>query len=118
MRNVRRHAAGALGRLWDDPDFRTVRAVIYIATFALGAFMLLADPFEYLCNQPDYSCPGCGFKTGLTLLLRFDVGGAMRSNPLCLAAPVLIAAAIADLIHLIHRQILNRKESSDVKQPS
>ena len=81
------------------------RMTVYLATLALGAIMLVADPFTYLCNQPGHHCIGCGVKTGIFLLLHGNIQAAIRSNPLVL---ILAAAAIAadlDSVHMIARAV-------------
>lgn len=78
---------------------------IYLATLVLGAIMLVADPFTYLCNQPGHHCIGCGVKTGIVLLLHGNIQAAIRSNPLVLILAACTIAAAIDTAHIIARNV-------------
>ena len=78
---------------------------VYLATLALGAIMLVADPFTYLCNQPGHHCIGCGVKTGIFLLLHGNIQAAIRSNPLVLILAAAAIAAAIDSVHMIARAV-------------
>lgn len=82
-------------------NWRAARLTIYLATLALGAIMLVADPFTYLCNQPGHHCIGCGVKTGIFLLLHGNIQAAIRSNPLVLILAACTIAAAIDSAHII-----------------
>ena len=81
------------------------RMTVYLATLALGAIMLVADPFTYLCNQPGHHCIGCGVKTGIFLLLHGNIQAAIRSNPLVLILAAAAIAAAIDSVHMIARAV-------------
>lgn len=86
-------------------SWREARMTVYLATFALGAIMLTADPFTYLCNQPGHHCIGCGVKTGIVLLLHGNIQAAIRSNPLVLILAACTIAAAIDSVHMIARAV-------------
>ena len=86
-------------------SWREARMTVYLATLALGAIMLVADPFTYLCNQPGHHCIGCGVKTGIVLLLQGNIQAAMRSNPLVLALAACTILAAADTACIIARAV-------------
>lgn len=81
------------------------RLTIYLATLVLGAIMLVADPFTYLCNQPGHHCIGCGVKTGIVLLLHGNIQAAIRSNPLVLILAACTIATAIDTAHIIARNV-------------
>lgn len=78
---------------------------VYLTTLALGAIMLTADPFTYLCNQPGHHCLGCGVKTGIVLLLHGNIQAAIRSNPLVLILATCTIAAAIDTARIIARAV-------------
>ena len=91
-------------------SWREARMTVYLATFALGAIMLTADPFTYLCNQPGHRCIGCGVKTGIVLLLHGNIQAAIRSNPLVLILAACAIAAAIDSAHIIVRAVKRNVE--------
>ena len=86
-------------------EFFQARAIVYGATLALVLLMLFADPFEYACNLPGNSCPGCGVKTGLHFILQGNIAAAEASNPLSILIAAMVAMACLDsLIGLLVRR--------------
>ena len=77
-------------------EFFQARAIVYGATLALVLLMLFADPFEYACNLPGNSCPGCGVKTGLLFVLQGNIAAAAASNPLSILIAAMVAMACLD----------------------
>ena len=90
-------------------EFFQARVIVYGVTLALTAIMLFADPFEYACNLPGNSCPGCGVKTGLFLILHGNITAALESNPISV---LMAAAAVAALIDLLAGLTIQTKEKS------
>lgn len=84
-------------------SWRAARLTVYLATLALGAIMLVADPFTYVCNEPGRHCIGCGVKTGIVLLLHGNIQAAIKSNPLVLVLAACTIAAAIDTARIIAR---------------
>ena len=84
-------------------SWRVARLTVYLATLMLGAIMLIADPFTYVCNEPGHHCMGCGVKTGIVLLLHGNIQAAIKSNPLVLILAACAIAAVIDSVHMIAR---------------
>lgn len=80
-------------------DLLLARVIVYLLTAAMLMLMLCADPFDYICDGVDVVCPGCGIKTGLHCLLRFDYEGAIQSNPASIW--VAVAAVLATMDSLV-----------------
>jgi hypothetical protein len=87
-----------LGEIIYNRDFFHARATTYAVVAAYIAFIMLFDPFEYACSE-DNPCPGCGFRTGIWLILAGNITKGFASNPL--VAPALIAFALACLDLLV-----------------
>ena len=86
-------------------EFFQARAIVYGVSLALVLVMLFADPFEYACNLPGNSCPGCGVKTGLHFILQGNIAAAAASNPLSILIAAMVAMACLDsLIGLLVRR--------------
>ena len=79
-------------------DFFHARATTYAIVAAYIAFMMLFDPLEYACSEAN-PCLGCGFRTGIWLILAGNITEGFASNPL--VAPALIAFTLACLDLLI-----------------
>ena len=79
-------------------DFFRARVDAYAVVAAYAAGMMLADPFEYACSAAN-PCLGCGFRTGVWLLLRGHVQEGLASNPL--VAPAAVAALVAAIDLLV-----------------
>jgi len=79
--------------------FFAARVIVYLLSAFLLLIMLIADPFadRYICNQPGIECPGCGFKTGLWLLLNGRIQQAISTNALVLPAIAFSLIAVIDL---------------------
>ena len=93
-----------INRLYSH-EFFQARAIVYGVSLALVLLMLFADPFEYACNLPGNSCPGCGVKTGLLFVLQGDIAAAGASNPLSILIAAMFAMACLDsLIGLLVRR--------------
>ena len=97
-----------INRLYSH-EFFQARAIVYGVSLALVLLMLFADPFEYACNLPGNSCPGCGVKTGLFLILHGNITAALESNPISV---LMAAAAVAALIDLLAGLTIQTKEKS------
>ena len=86
-------------------EFFKARVIVYGVSLALVLLMLFADPFEYACNLPGNSCPGCGVKTGLHFILQGNIAAAEASNPLSFLIAAMVAMACLDsLIGLLVRR--------------
>lgn len=94
-----------LSKIWQNTDFVSARLVVYATTAILMVVMLFADPFHYACNEPGLSCPGCGVKTGVYLLVQLDLAGAMQSHPFCLFIGVFSIFAIIDVAALVIQRV-------------
>ncbi len=57
------------------------RLTIYLATLVLGAIMLVAEPFTYLCNQPGHLCIGCGVKNRYRLAATWKYPSGNQVKP-------------------------------------
>ena len=85
-------------RLLYSRDFLRARIDAYAVVAAYAAVMMLADPFEYACSAAN-PCLGCGFRTGVWLLLGGHVQEGLASNPL--VAPAAVAALVAAIDFLV-----------------
>ena len=85
-------------RLLYSRDFLRARIDAYVVVAVYAAVMMLADPFEYVCSAAN-PCLGCGFRTGVWLLLGGHVREGLASNPL--VAPAAVAALVAAIDLLV-----------------
>ena len=92
------NAEVALLRFLYSRDFLRARIDAYVVVTVHAAVMMLADPFEYACSAAN-PCLGCGFRTGVWLLLGGHVQEGLASNPL--VAPAAVAALVAAIDLLV-----------------
>ena len=59
--------------------------------------MMFADPFSYACS-PANPCIGCGFRTGVWLLLSGNIAEGLSSNIFVGPAVAFLFLALNDLI--------------------
>lgn len=78
-------------------DFFHARASAYAIIAAYSIVMMLFDPLEYACSEVN-PCLGCGFRTGIWLLLGGHVAEGFASNPLVVPAVAAVLLAILDLL--------------------
>ena len=95
-------------RLLYSRDFLRARIDAYAVVAAYAAVMMLADPFEYTCSDAN-PCLGCGFRTGVWLLLGGHVREGLASNPLVAPAAVAALVAAIDLLVGATRRAANLK---------
>lgn len=62
-----------------NPDFAKARLITYAVLTIYILAMALFDPFRYSCS-PENPCPGCGFRTGLWLILRGQITEGLQAN--------------------------------------
>lgn len=87
----------ALLRVIYSRDFFHARASAYAIIAAYFTVMMFFDPLEYACSEVN-PCLGCGFRTGIWLLLGGYVAEGFASNPLVAPAVAAALLAILDLL--------------------
>ena len=78
-------------------DFFRARIDAYAIVAVYAAVMMLADPFEYACSDAN-PCFGCGFRTGIWLLIGGHIQEGISNNPLVAPAAIAALVAVIDLL--------------------
>ena len=79
-------------RLLYHRDFFHARICVYCFFVAYAFALFFLDPFSYECSDAN-PCLGCGFRTGVMLLLQGRVAEGLESN--VFVAPAMLAAVLA-----------------------
>lgn len=93
---------------WKKTGFESVRIIIYAVLILNGLFVQYIAPFHYLCDYEGYSCPLCGMRTAIDLLLALDWNGAVESNPLVIAIAIVFCLMLIDTGIIFYRRLQRR----------
>lgn len=84
-------------------DFFHARICIYCFFVAYAFVLFFLDPFSYECSDAN-PCLGCGFRTGVMLLLQGRVVEGLESN--IFVMPAMMAALLALLDIFAGRRLI------------
>ena len=90
--------------------WREVRFSLYAAFVLNGILVQWVVPLTFKCSVTDASCPACGLRTAVSLLLRGHFREAYGSNKLIVVALAVFAVMAADVGHYLGKRFLSPKE--------
>jgi hypothetical protein len=84
-------------RVLYNRDFFRARITAYAVITVYVILLMFFDPFEYACSDAN-PCLGCGFRTGIWLLLEGHIQEGLSSNSLVAPAAVAALVTVIDLL--------------------
>ena len=90
--------------------WREVRFSLYAAFVLNGILVQWVVPLTFRCGVTDASCPACGLRTAVSLLLRGHFREACGSNRLIVVVLAVFAVMAADVGHYLRKRFLLPKE--------
>lgn len=87
--------------------FRSVRITIYCAMIINGLFVQYTNLFHYVCDYSTFSCPFCGMRNAINLLLMGKFELAYESNKLILLVVIISVLMMIDTIFIIYKYFKN-----------
>lgn len=89
--------------------WREVRFSLYAAFILNGILVQWVVPLTFRCSVTDDSCPACGLRTAVDLLLQGQFSAAYRSNHLIVLVPAIGVLMAADVGRYLLRQRRSRR---------
>jgi len=81
--------------------FSTARVTIYATVLGTAILLQFFDGIHFLCEQDAYSCPMCGMRTAVKLILKGRFSQAQSINRFSVYIIPLLILVIGDMLYAI-----------------
>ena len=84
--------------------FRDVKYCLYLSLILNGILVEWIVPLSFKCNDTGNSCPTCGLRTAVNLLLQGKFSTAYRSNKLIVVVVIAAVVMVVDVLLYLYRR--------------